>query len=177
MVSSVFLGLVYIENVSWENIRINISTRLGYMQKNLQYIDSDYLCSDRRRRTFWRLFVLQWEKMYLLTCVGGGLKSACTSVQFDQSSLSAWRTFPSLATQNAPSEDSNQAVQMQWSESCWVHIRSFSDVGTHFLLTNAALFVFWVNSNIHHNLFITLLLGSNAYTMLVKQLCNIKTNI
>ena len=37
-------------------------------------------------------------------------KSACASVQFDQSPLSAWRNFASWAIWNAPSEDSDQTI-------------------------------------------------------------------
>ena len=52
-----------------------------------------------------------WKK-YLLMCIQCRLKSACTSVQSDQSLLPMWRNIASLAIQNAPSEDSDQTAQM-----------------------------------------------------------------
>ena len=41
------------------------------------------------------------------------LKSACASVQSDQSSLSPWRNLASLAIQNALSEDSDQTAHLR----------------------------------------------------------------
>ena len=46
-------------------------------------------------------------------CAQRRLRSACASAQSDQSSLSAWRNFASLAIQNPPSEDSDQTAQMR----------------------------------------------------------------
>ena len=40
------------------------------------------------------------------------LKSACKSMQSEQSSLSTWRNFASLNIQNLPSEDSEQTARM-----------------------------------------------------------------
>ena len=51
------------------------------------------------------------------------LRSACTSAQSDQSSLSAWRRFGSLATHWAHSEDSYQTGRMQADLSLrWAHM-------------------------------------------------------
>ena len=45
-------------------------------------------------------------------CTQLRLKSACISMQSDQSSLSTWKNFASLAIQDAPSEDSDPIAQM-----------------------------------------------------------------
>ena len=51
------------------------------------------------------------------------LWSACASVQSDQSSLSAWRNFTSLATQWVFSEDWLDCADVQADLSlCWVHV-------------------------------------------------------
>ena len=52
---------------------------------------------------FNRLMYSQWR-----------LKSACTSAQANQSLLSAWRNFASLAIQKMPSEDSDQTAGMHF---------------------------------------------------------------
>ena len=46
-------------------------------------------------------------------CVQQALYWACPAAQFDQSSLSTWRSFASLAIQNAPSEDTDQTAWMR----------------------------------------------------------------
>ena len=43
-------------------------------------------------------------------CTQERLKSACVSTQTDQSPMSAWRNFASLAIQNVPSDDSDQTA-------------------------------------------------------------------
>ena len=46
------------------------------------------------------------------------LKSVCTSMQYDQFYLSAWRNFASLAIQNARSEDSDQTAGLCTGRMC-----------------------------------------------------------
>ena len=54
-----------------------------------------------------------WENVRSDMCAQRRLKSACAFAQSDQSSLSAWRNFASLAIQNASSEDSDQTARMR----------------------------------------------------------------
>ena len=65
------------------------------------------------------------------------LKSACVSEQFDQSTLSIWRKFASLAIQNMPSDDSDQTAWMcrlTWFLAGFTSKVTFSDTEVHILL-------------------------------------------
>ena len=60
-----------------------------------------------------------WENIPSDMCTCWRLKSACTSTQFDQSSLSTWRNFTSLTIQNVLREDSDQhTCHKLWTKSC-----------------------------------------------------------
>ena len=53
-----------------------------------------------------------WQNQQNYMCAQRSLRSAWASAQSDQSSLSAWRSIGSLATQWAHSEDSDQTGRM-----------------------------------------------------------------
>ena len=53
-----------------------------------------------------------WEHVPSNMCSHWRLKSVCTSEQFDQSSVSTWRNFASLVSQNELSEDFDQSAHM-----------------------------------------------------------------
>ena len=91
-------------------------------------------------------------------CAQRRLKSACGSVQFDQSSLSP-ETLHLLAIQTAASEDSNQIVRMRmliWifaGRTCWkVRFLTFQHTLKEKLFVNWAKSLLWLFSvyiNIH----------------------------
>ena len=53
----------------------------------------------------------QCAKTYLLICALNEDRSACTSVQSDQSSLFAWRNVATLPIKKAPNDDFDQTTQ------------------------------------------------------------------
>ena len=63
---------------------------------------------------------LQCQKTYCPTCAPNGLKPASTSAQCDQSCLSTWRNFASLAIQNLPTEEVYQIARTR--RLIWAYI-------------------------------------------------------
>ena len=59
------------------------------------------------------MWTATWEKVPPNMCAQRRLRSACTSAQSHQSSLSAWRNFTSLTIHIAPRKVSDQAARMR----------------------------------------------------------------
>ena len=83
------------------------------------------------------------------TSVRQRLRSACISAQSDQSSVSAWSSFESLATQRAPSKDWSTCPRVTgWSESSLATHRVFccTQAPSQIYLTSYSDFIFEVCS-------------------------------
>ena len=86
-----------------------------------------------------------WEDVPSYRCTQWRLKSSCTFVQSDQSSLSAWRNFASLAIQNVPHGRIWPCQCAGWSEPLLD-----ADVQIY-VLSHCSSIVFWTPHAINQN--------------------------